>query len=873
MQPQPGVWAGIGAAALWAGITAAALSALFALIVHARAVEPIVSIPNRPWPAPVVQDEPEQPPPLAPAEAIKTFHMAPGYRLELVAAEPLTRDPILLEFDGDGRAWVMEMHGFSINERMENSFEPINDVVVLEDTDGDTVFDRRTVFLDKLVMPRAMKVLDRNCALIGEPPNLWKACDTDGDLRADGKVLIDDKFSTRGVVEHGANGLYWGMDNTLVVSEHNYNLEFRSGALQIVPSLERGQWGVTQDNGGRIYRNVNTDPLFVDYVAPKYYLRNPNAVRTRGLYESLVRQEDTSIWPVHPTRGVNRGYRAEIFRADGSSTYYGGVSSPLIYRGDRLPAQIRNQPFVVDGPTNIVHLLKLKNDNGQLSATDYYPKGEFLASTDVRFRPVQIVGGWDGAMYVLDMYRGISQDGPIQTDYLRDYNARRGLAKGINYGRIYRVVHEGMSFDDKPQMSKEKPSTLVTHLAHPNGWWRDTAQQLLIQRGDKSVAHALSTMAATAPEHHTRLQALWTLDGLGVLDTATVLKALDDRSPEVRTAAIRLSEHWLSEVAIRTAVLKKADDSNGFVRRQLTATLGELPKNARFAPITAMLRKYGNDPMLIDIAVSGLHGQENEALAELLRQPTPNSDAISMLAGATSRSGNSAAIEAILATACDTQQPEAVRTALLNGIALGLQGGVSSNVGSAVAGGRAGSGVPGVNRRRVATARLQLAAEPADLTRLAGGSGDLAEAAKSVVSLVTWPGKPTHSVASRTPAEEKLFVAGEQLYANTCVGCHLSEGQGAPHIGAKLAGSPYATAEGDAIIRILINGKEGPMGLMPPLGAAMSNEEVASVLTFIRQSWSNTGTPILPTAVKEARAAYAHRTTPWSEPELALRKR
>jgi len=854
-------------------IITAALVAPCASIGQPGVQKPITSIANRPWPAPVVQDEPDVPPPLSPAEAVKTFYMAPGYRLELVASEPLTRDPILMEFDGDGRAWVTEMHGFSVNEHMDNSFEPINDVVVLEDTNSDGIYDKRTVFMDKLIMPRAMKVLDRNCVLIGEPPNLWKACDTNGDLRADTKTLVDKNFSTQGVVEHGANGLYWGMDNTLLVSEHTYNVKFNDGKLDIVPTLNRGQWGVTQDNGGRIYRNVNTDPLFVDYVGANYYLRNPNAVRTRGLYESLVKQENTLIWPVHPTRGVNRGYRTESFRADGSSTYYGGVSSPLIYRGNRLPTEVRNQPFVVDGPTNIVHLLRLTDDNGELSATDYYKKGEFLASTDVRFRPVQIIGGWDGTLYIVDMYRGISQDGPIQTDYLRDYNAKRGLAKGINYGRIYRVVYDGMAFDEKPRMSKETPAQLVAHLSHGNGWWRDTAQQLLVQRGDKSVAAALQTLVTGAPNAYTRLQALWTLDGLGVLDSPTVMKALGDRSPDIRAAAIRLSEHWLGEPAMQTAVLKKMEDPNGFVRRQLTATLGELPKPARVTPIVAMIRKYGTDPILIDIAVSGLNGQENEALAQLTVRPQPSTEAILFLAGATGKSRNLAAIQAILAQAYDDRQPETVRVALLKGIAVGLQGEAPSSVGNAVAGGRAGPSVPGLNVQRSTTDGLRLAAAPQTLMRLAGGSGELADAAKLLVSLVTWPGKPAPpATAPRTPAEEKLFAAGRQIYANNCVGCHLAEGQGTPHIGAKLAGSPYANAGADSIIRILVQGKEGQVGLMPPLGAAMSDEEAAAVLTFIRQSWGNIGTPIMPTAVKEVRAAYAQRKTPWSDEELASRK-
>src|SRR5690606_36014312 len=141
-----------------------------------------------------------------------------------------------------------------------------------------------------------------------------------------------------------------------------------------------------------------------------YYVRNPNMVRTRGLYDLLVDQEKTLIWPARPTFGVNRGYRSEAFRADGSSTYYGGVSPTMIYRGDSLPQELRGQPFVVDGPTNIVHLLRMTQDqDGNRSAEDFFKRGEFLASTDERFRPISMAPGWDGTFYIVDMYRGVSQ--------------------------------------------------------------------------------------------------------------------------------------------------------------------------------------------------------------------------------------------------------------------------------------------------------------------------------------------------------------------------------------------------------------------------------------------------------------------------------
>lgn len=833
---------------------------------------PLTSTSNRPWPAPFTANQPDAPPALSPADELKTFTMPPGYHVELVAADPLIKDPILAEFDGNGRLWVMEMPGFANGEEMVNDFSPINDLVVLEDTNGDGVYDKRTVFADKLIMPRAFKILDRNCALIGEPPHLWKACDTNGDLKADTKEQISDSFATQGVIEHGANGLYWGMDNTIYVSEHNWNVQFKDGKFSTVPTLVRGQWGVTQDDGGRIYRNVNTDPLFVDYVPSRYFMRNPDMVRWRGLYETLTKQEDTQIWPAHPTRGVNRGYRPEVTRADGSASYYQGVSSPLIYRGDRLPKEFYGQAFVVDGPTNIVHLLSLKDDgSGRLAAADYYKKGEFLASTDERFRPVSLTPGWDGTFYIVDMYRGVSQDGPIQTDYLRNYIKQHRLWESIHLGRIYRVVRDGMGTDRKPRMLDETPAKLVQHLTDPNGWWRDTAQQLLVQRGDKSVAPALEKLATGSKDPRTRLQALWTLDGLGALDARLVTRALDDPSPDVRAAALRLSEHWLTEPnsPLRAAVLKKTDDANWLVRRQLTASLGELPKEVRVQPILAMLARYGEDPVVVDAAISGLNGQEPEVLARLLAAPKPNLDAVTMLSGAVGKRRELASVQKLLDLAADTKQPEPLRLAVLKGVGMGLEGGPTQIGAGAVAGGRAGTGTEGGPRRRRSNARqLELPAEPTAIAALAKGSGAMAEAANQVLSLANWPGKPVAAAAERTPQQEALYRAGKELYANLCSGCHQDQGQGAPHVGAALAGSKLVNAEPSVIVRILTAGKEGSIGLMPPAGATLSDEELAGVLTYVRGSWGNTGAPLSPAEVQALRKQYASRTTPWTDAEL-----
>ena len=859
------------------GAAVAALASPLLLGAANLAVPPRSEL-NRPWPF-FTAEEPEEPPVRAPIDALNSFAMPPGYAVELVAAEPLVQDPILMEFDGDGRLWVMELPGWAHNLSMENSLEPVNRLVVLDDTDNDGVFDKRTVFADKLVLPRAFKILAGGCALIGEPPTLWKACDTDGDLKADTKEKVADGFARLGVLEHGANGLFWGMDNLLVVSEHEWNVAFKAGQFVTVPGLRRGQWGVTQDDAGRIYRNVNTDPLFVDYVSPDYFARNPDLVRTRGLYENLVDQEKTNIWPAHPTFGLNRGYRREVFRADGTASYYGGVSSPLIYRGTRLPADMQGMGFVADGATNIVHLLRLKDDGqGRMAAEDYYAKGEFLASTDVRFRPTALAGGPDGSFYIADMYRGVSQDGPLQTDYLRDYITKRGLARGIGHGRIYRVVHVGangaaapMPRDARPQMSRDTTAALVAHLSHPNGWWRDTAQQHLVQRADpKSEPLLVKLSKDLKADWRSRLHALWTLDGMGAMRADLALLAMRDAKAELRAAGLRLAESGLAkgDQKLIKAVLALAGDGNWQVRVQAAATLGALPNAARVQPMIALLSVHGDDPVLVDAALSGLKGSELPVLTALAAAPAAPREAVAMLAGALAKRRDAATGQQLVALAARDDLSAPVRTALLNGLALGFSGGAQTG-GNAVAGGRAGGNIPGVTRARGGVERFALAAEPAMLSRLASGSDTLAEPAKKLLALITWPGRPAPpALPPRTASEEALFKQGQAIYVEQCSGCHQIEGQGQATVAPALAGSKRVAANGDVPVRILTNGLEGKIGLMPPLGGVMSDEEVAAVLTYVRQSFGNRATPIPPAAVKEWRLAFAHRTTPWSEKDI-----
>lgn len=816
------------------------------------------------WPPTPVAEDPGAPA-LTAEESMKTIVVPPGYRVELVAKEPMVVDPILAEFDADGRLWVLEMPGFAMDMDMADSREPICSVVVLEDLNDDGVMDKRTVFAEGLVLPRALKVVDGG-VLVGEPPMLWLMRDTDGDLKMDTKEAIADTYGRREAnPEHNANSLVWGLDNWIYTSEHDWHLRFDAGKYEIVPTLNRGQWGGAIDDAGRVYRNVNSAPLFVDFTLARYFMRNPNATRTRGLYEPVISIEDAEVWPIRPTRGVNRGYRDQFFREDNTSRILQSAGTPYVYRGDRLPRDMQGDVFVTDSTTNLVHRMTMVDDGtGRMTAKNTYERGEIFASTDERMRPVSLTGGPDGTLYIVDMYRGVVQDVTYQTEYLQDHIRSNKLEMPVGRGRIWRLTHDTTQRDRKPQLSKETPAGLVQYLSHPNGWWRDMAQQLIVQRQDKSVVPAVKALMKSS-DWRVKLHAMGVLDGLGSLDVETVQAALADSHPDVRAWGIRWSEKWLAEPnhPLATAVLGLIDDSNWIVRRQLAASIGELPAQARIAPAATILERYGADEITVDATISGLRGLENEVFARLLQaqnRALPE-DGVTMLAAAIARGGNATQVQALLAAATDSARPESVRRALLAGLDTGLVAAGGGRGGRA--GGAGGRGGP------AAASRMTLAGEPSALTALAAGSGALADAAKAVVAKLDWPGKPAPVVTAPalTPAEQKRFAAGADLYKNLCIACHQANGQGIEKVAPPLVGSPLLTGNEGIPIRIVLGGKEGTIGLMPPL-SALDDEQIASVLTYVRREWGNTAPAVTPEAVQEIRGLTSTRKRPWTNEEL-----
>ncbi|SDS00796.1 PVC-type heme-binding CxxCH protein [Opitutus sp. GAS368] len=791
-------------------------------------------------------------PVLVAEEALKTLKVAPGFRVEIAAADPLVGDPVAMTFGPDGRIWVVEMRGFMRNADGKGEMEKVGTISVLEDTDGDGRYNKRTVFLDKLVLPRAVALVGDG-VLVAEPPHLWFCRDTNGDGVADEKTEVFSDYGGTSNPEHTANGLMWGLDNWIYNANHTQRFRYLgNGKFASESTLARGQWGLSQDDTGRIFHNSNSDPLRADLVPTAYLRRNPFLTNAAGGNVQLA-PADLPIWPGRVTPGVNRGYKS--LNAEGKITAVTAACGPLVYRSGLFPAEFYNNAFFVEPAGNLVKRMILTEADGTITARNAYEGSEFITSTDERFRPVNTANGPDGALYIVDMYRGIIQHRIYMTTFLRKQVEERGLADGIGMGRIYRIMPEtAVRSKVKFNLATESSAQLVTHLRAANSWWRDTAQRLLVERRDPAAAPLLREMVRSGPPL-ARLHALWTLDGSGQLDRDTILAGLGSTDARVVAAAIRLSEPLLAKGD--DDLYRRVADVDAFapnVTLQLALSLGEAKSPEALAALVGIAERAGRQPYIADAIVSGLAGREFDFITRVLADPKGDGAApvLKLAAGAVFKSGDTAHITGLLAGLDPkTGFPDWGRAAVLDGLERFLP---KTPEGKLVAG--------------------NLPVEPRALLLLSvqGNTPEGKQAAR-LAGFLKWPGKPglekeSADIAARlTPEQKVLFDKGRITFATICAACHQAGGEGMAGLAPQLLYSKYVLGNERQLARIVLNGKEKEGLAMPPL-RALDDETIAGALTYVRQSWGHNAPPVSPATIAEVRKAVGDREAPWSEEEL-----
>lgn len=566
---------------------------------------------------PVVPANLVPPAPVLPvAEALKQFKLAPGFVIEAFAAEPLVDKPVALDYDPAGRMWICEMIGYMPDIDGKGEDKPQGRIVVIEDTDHDGKADKRTVFLDKLLLPRAVAVFPDGI-LFTDDHDL-RFIKRDG-LKAVGESeVVADGFIQAGNVEHKSNGLVHGLDNWLYNAKSGKRVRRIDGKWVIEDTIFRGQWGIAKDNYGRLFHNHNSAFLFGDNVAPNLLQGNPG-VTTKVAEFSAVGPNAT--WPIRVTPGVNRAYIAK------SNGYSSDTLNPethklinctaaagmAVYRGTNFPAEWANRALVTESCVQLVKAIEIKDGgSGKLSGSHPYGKEEWLASTDERFRPVNAYNSPDGTAIIVDMYHGIIQHKTFVTSYLREQYVSRGLdGPAQGQGRLYRVRYEKGKVEAYGDFDKLSGAELVKLLGHANGWHRDTAQRVLVDRADASVAPQLVQIVAKDENPLARIHALWTLEGLGKLSSDVIDPLLADKEPKLVIsglwAASKLPEAELKKLE---PVLLKLEASTEEMKPYLARVLGPLATPAAWDKLAKLVIASGKNPLVAGAAFSGLDHHE-----------------------------------------------------------------------------------------------------------------------------------------------------------------------------------------------------------------------------------------------------------------------
>ena len=560
---------------------------------------------------PVVPENLVPPAPvLSPEDSIKTFEIADGFEIKSFATEPMIDKPVALDYDPAGRLWVCEMRGYMLDIDGTDEDKPIGRIVILEDTDKDGKADKRTVFLDKVLLPRAIAVYPDGILYADQNSLLF--IKRDGLKPVGEPVVAVPDYIKGGNVEHRANGLVRGLDNWLYNAKSAQRIR-RDGDKWIVePTLFRGQWGVAFDNYGRIYHNNNSQFLMGDFIGPNVLEGNPS-VNTKVSSTSQI--GSNKPFPIRVTPGVNRAYIQKSNGYDSNTldpkTYKllscTGAAGMTIYRGTNFPSEWVGKGLITEASINLVKAMDVAESGTKLTGTQTYKDKEWLASTDERFRPVNIYNAPDGSVYLLDMHHGIIQHKTYVTTYLRKYYTKLGLdGPGLGQGRIYRITAKGGKVEAVPDMDSLSSPDLVKLLIHPNGWHRDMAQRVLCTRkADSETISLLEKLAGMNDYPLGQIHALWTLEGMSALTAAPIAIALNAKDSKVKVSALwaatSLTHPELLKLEKKLLAMKPADDE---LTVYLVRALGPIATTAAFEKINQLV----NDSKLEFVTAAAFSG-------------------------------------------------------------------------------------------------------------------------------------------------------------------------------------------------------------------------------------------------------------------------
>ena len=665
----------------------------------------------------------DAPQPLSPEQSAEKMQLPAGFRIELVASEPLIAEPTCVAFDEYGRFFVCELHGYNLEghldvvelnktgkldttvrrirwERVENKKiaeetrkNQFGTVKLLKDPDGDGRMDQADVWADRL--PTCYGIVPaRDGVIVVCAPDILFLADRDGDGKAEIRETLFSGFRVE-LLERSINNPRWGLDNWIYVGagggggtihgprlvepveigDTDFRIKADGTAIEPVHGKVR-TFGMTMNQIGDRFPSASRP---VNYALPlphRYMKRNPHVATPEASRIAANFSRAYGISRPHPWR-VRRSQDPDWVnfygKGETDNGYFTGGCGGEIYLADGFPPNYRGNFFSCESSQNLINRAILERDGAGYRAHRAAGEtaSEFLASTDQWFRPVNLGTGPDGALYIVDMYREIIEDYSAIPRFLQQ---QYGVIKGNDRGRIWRLVAEPATRSENMPLDEMTTDQLVQATGHANAWWRRTAQRVLIERGDPTAVAALRAQALRGRTMPARLHALYTLDGLGALTSTEVVKALGDSSYAVRMHGLRLADRWLkTREDVLVTVLSMSGDTDPKVRLQLAMSLGETSDPRAFDTLLELARTRGDERWMRAAILSSVRESAGRLLVAILNEESLTDGGravLSWLATTTIARKEAGHVSSVLESF--SRHDEAVQVACLQGLLLGL---------------------------------------------------------------------------------------------------------------------------------------------------------------------------------------------------------
>ncbi len=633
--------------------------------------------------------------PLEPADALAAFEVHPDFEIQQVAAEPLVRDPIAMAWDEKGRMFVVEMRGYS-----EARDENIGEIRLLEDTDRDGVYDVAHSYIDGLAWPTAVACYDGG-VFVGVPPDILYCKDTDGDRRADVREVVYTGFHLTNV-QGLLNTFLWGFDGWIhgatsssgadvtrpddpsfkTVSLRGRDFAFNPRTRELVAESGGAQHGMSYDRWGNKFVCSNSDHIQQVLFEDRYVGRNP-FYAVPGPRVSIPEDGPAAdvfrISPVEPWRELRTRLRVQGLvpgPVEGGGTaagYFTSATGVTLFRGDAWPAQYDGNAFIGDVGSNLVHRKTIESAGIPLLARRADPDTEFVRSKDIWFRPVQFANGPDGCLYIADMYREVIEHPESLPPIIKKH---LDLNSGNDRGRIYRVLPKGVKVRRAPDLGSANSADLGGLVGHPNAWHAETAARLLYQRQDPAARMPLHRLVREAQRPDSRMNALSVLKGLGFLEAAVVLEALNDADSHVREHALRMAEGFEGDASLAARIVESAYDPDVRVRYQAAFTLGGVTGAPRDEALASLLAG-DEDPWMRVAVMSSLYQGAAGVFTALLNNAEYVGDAahgevLEDIARCAAATGDAPGLEQVMA-ALDAGPQSESHTQIVRGLLAGLK--------------------------------------------------------------------------------------------------------------------------------------------------------------------------------------------------------